>query len=103
GINSQIREKFAPEFGTRIKLQRNKFVWLGSTRPLDAFTYFFRTTEFGTFVAHTYQYETGKSTWIFECTPETWDKAGFTTEDEHDTITKLSEIFKEELDGHGLI
>lgn len=103
GINSQIRERFASEFGTKIKLQRNKFVWLGSTKPLDAFTYFFRSTDFGAFVAHTYQYEQGKSTWIFECTPETWEKAGFVTEDETSTIAKLSEIFKEELDGHGLI
>ncbi|NUY79933.1 FAD-dependent monooxygenase [Flavobacterium sp. MAH-1] len=103
GINSQIREQFASEFGTKIKLQRNKFVWLGSTKPLNAFTYFFRSTDFGAFVAHTYQYEQGKSTWIFECTPETWEKAGFVTEDEAGTIAKLSEIFKEELDGHGLI
>ncbi|NMH28994.1 oxidoreductase [Flavobacterium silvaticum] len=103
GLNSQIRDRYASEFGTSIKLQQNKFVWLGSTRPLDAFTYFFRSTDFGTFVAHTYQYEKGKSTWIFECTPETWERAGFKTEDEAGTIAKLSEIFKEELDGHGLI
>ena len=103
GINSAIRDQYMTEFGTTIKLQRNKFVWLGSTKPLDAFTYFFRTTEQGTFVAHTYQYEQGKSTWIFECTPETWNAAGFTDSDEADTIEKLSTIFKEELDGHGLI
>ncbi|RZJ67330.1 MAG: bifunctional salicylyl-CoA 5-hydroxylase/oxidoreductase [Flavobacterium sp.] len=103
GINSQVRERFSAEFGTKIELQRNKFVWLGSTKPLDAFTYFFRSTDFGSFVAHTYQYEQGKSTWIFECTPETWKKAGFTTENESDTIEKLCKIFAEELDGHGLI
>lgn len=103
GINSVVRNQYPLEFGTQIKQQRNKFVWLGSTRPLDAFTYFFRSTPFGTFVAHTYQYETGHSTWIFECTPETWAAAGFETTNETDTIAKLSELFKEELDGHGLI
>lgn len=103
GINSAIREKFAPQFKTSIKLQRNKFVWLGSTKPLDAFAYFFRTTPFGSFVAHTYQYEENMSTWIFECSPETFAKAGFSTTDEQSTITKLSEIYKEELDGHPLI
>ena len=36
GINSSIRDKFATEFGTEIKMQNNRFVWLGSTRPLDA-------------------------------------------------------------------
>ncbi|QEE50611.1 bifunctional salicylyl-CoA 5-hydroxylase/oxidoreductase [Flavobacterium alkalisoli] len=103
GINSSIRDKFAAEFGTEVKMQNNRFVWLGSTRPLDAFTYFFRETPHGTFVAHTYQYEEGMSTWIFETTDETWQKAGFSVTDEQDTIAKISEIFKEELDGHSLI
>lgn len=103
GINSAIRDKNANDFGTKIELQSNRFVWMGSTRPLDAFTYFFRTTPYGTFVAHTYQYEEGMSTWIFETTDETWQKAGFTVSDEQDTIVKLKEIFKEELEGHGLI
>lgn len=103
GIGSAIRTQFANDFGTSVKLQKNRFVWLGSTKPLDAFTYFFRTTEFGTFVAHTYQYEAGMSTWIFECSEETWQKAGFEVENETATVQKISEIFKEELDGHPLI
>ena len=103
GLNSQIRDSFASDFGTKTVLQKNKFVWLGSTKPLDAFTYFFRSTPFGTFVAHTYQYQQGMSTWIFECSPETWEKAGFETENEVDTIDKLKDIFSNELDGHGLI
>ncbi|OJX51844.1 MAG: oxidoreductase [Flavobacterium sp. 38-13] len=103
GINSLFRDKQATDFGTTSSLQKNKFVWMGSTRPLDAFTYFFRNTPYGPIVAHTYQYEEGKSTWIFETSPETWEKAGLVTEDEEGTIQKLSELFKEELDGHGLI
>lgn len=103
GLNSAIRDSFADDFGTKTILQRNKFVWLGSTKPLDAFTYFFRTTPYGAFVAHSYQYQEGMSTWIFECTPETWEKAGFDTFNEDDTIEKISRIFKEELDGHPLI
>lgn len=103
GINSPIRETFSKQFGTNITLKKNKFVWLGSTKPLDAFTYFFKTTIHGTFIAHTYQYEKGMSTWIFECTENTWNNADFETTDEKDTIKKLSEIFAEELDGHALI
>jgi anthraniloyl-CoA monooxygenase len=103
GIGSAVRTQYASDFGTSVKLQKNRFVWLGSTKPLDAFTYFFRTTEFGIFVAHTYQYEAGMSTWIFECSDETWKKAGFEVENENDTVQKIAEIFKEELDGHPLI
>jgi len=103
GIGSGIRTKYEKEFGTKIVLKKNRFVWLGSTKPLDAFTYFFRTTPHGVIVAHTYQYEPGMSTWIFECSDETWQKFNFEVTNEEDTIAKISEIFKEELDGHPLI
>ena len=103
GIGSGIRSQFQNEFGTKIQLKSNRFVWMGSTKPLDAFTYFFRSTPFGMIVAHTYQYEEGMSTWIFECTNETWEKLQFEVENEANTVSKLSEIFKEELDGHPLI
>lgn len=103
GISSTIRSQFENSFGTQIKLKKNKFVWMGSTKPLDAFTYFFKKTPMGTVAAHTYQYEEGKSTWIFECAPETWEKLGFDTYNEKDTTEKLENLFKEELDGHALI
>jgi len=103
GIGSGIRTANEVAFGTKIVLKKNRFVWLGSTKPLDAFTYFFRTTPHGTIVAHTYQYEKGMSTWIFECSNETWESLQFEVTNEEDTIAKISEIFKEELDGHSLI
>ena len=103
GIGSGIRTQFQDQFGTQIQMKTNRFVWLGSTKPLDAFTYFFRTTPFGSIVAHTYQYEEGMSTWIFECSNETWEKLQFEVDNENDTVSKLSEIFKNELDGHPLI
>ena len=103
GIGSAIRTTYQKEFGTKIELKKNRFVWLGSTKPLDAFTYFFRSTPHGTIVAHSYQYEEGMSTWIFECSDETWQKHGFEVTNEADTMAKITEIFAEELDGHPLI
>ncbi|MGL2964463.1 bifunctional salicylyl-CoA 5-hydroxylase/oxidoreductase [Flavobacterium sp. RSB2_4_14] len=103
GIASGIRTKYEKEFCTKIVLKKNRFVWLGSTKPLDAFTYFFRTTPHGVIVAHSYQYQEGMSTWIFECSDETWQKHGFEVTNEADTIAKISKIFSEELDGHPLI
>lgn len=103
GIGSAIRTKYQEEFGTKITLKNNRFVWLGSTKPLDAFTYFFRNTPHGLIVAHTYQYEPGMSTWIFECSDETWQKFNFEITNEADTIAKLQDIFVAELDGHPLI
>ena len=103
GIASGIRTKYEKEFGTKIVMKQNRFVWLGSTKPLDAFTYFFRNTAHGLIVAHSYQYQEGMSTWIFECSDETWQKFNFEITNEEDTITKISEIFAAELDGHSLI
>lgn len=103
GISSAIRTQYQKEFGTKIELKKNRFVWLGSSKPLDAFTYFFRSTPHGTIVAHSYQYEEGMSTWIFECSDETWQKHGFEVTNEADTMAKIAEIFKDELDGHPLI
>lgn len=103
GIGSGIRTQFQKEFGTNVTLKSNRFVWMGSTKPLDAFTYFFRSTPHGTIVAHTYQYQEGMSTWIFECTDDTWNNLGFETTNEEDTVTKLAAFFKDELNGHSLI
>lgn len=103
GIGSGIRTKYEKEFGTKIEMKKNRFVWLGSTKPLDAFTYFFRNTEHGLIVAHSYQYQDGMSTWIFECSDETWQKFNFEVTNEEDTIAKISKIFAVELDGHPLI
>ncbi|MBM6500759.1 FAD-dependent monooxygenase [Flavobacterium macrobrachii] len=103
GIGSQVRTQFQEQFGTKIVMKQNRFVWCGSTKPLDAFTYFFRNTEHGLIVAHSYQYEPGMSTWIFECSNDTWEKHGFEITNEADTVSKIETIFAQELDGHSLI
>ena len=59
GINSRFREKYIDHFQPEIDLRSNKFAWMGSTRPLDAFTFIFQETEWGPFIAHAYQYEAG--------------------------------------------
>ena len=57
GINSRMREAYADRFKPSVDLRPNFFSWMGSTRPFDAFTFFFRETEHGIFIAHCYQYE----------------------------------------------
>lgn len=103
GINSAVRQKHESEFGVTIENKRNKFTWLGSTKPLDAFTFFFKKTEHGHFCAHTYQYEEGHSTWVIETTPECWEASGFETMGEEENAKYLESIFKEELGGHGFL
>jgi anthraniloyl-CoA monooxygenase len=103
GVNSPVRESYADAFGARIVEQRNKFCWLGSTRPLDAFTFFFVKTDKGCFCAHTYQYEEGRSTWVIETTPETWAACGFEHMGEAESARYLEGVFARELQGHRFI
>ena len=82
GINSRTREAFKDRFKPTIELRPNHFVWMGSTEPLDAFNFFFRETPHGIFIAHCYQYQPGRSTWVIETDPETFQRAGLGALDE---------------------
>jgi len=103
GINSRFRETFAERFKPSIDLRPNFFSWMGSTRPFDAFTFFFRETEHGIFIAHCYQYEPQRSTWITETDPQTFARAGLDKLDEAASARFLENLFKDELKGHRLI
>src|SRR5439155_434402 len=73
---------FADKFKPSVDLRPNFFSWMGSTRPFDAFTFFFRETEHGIFIGHCYQYEPQRSTWITETDPHTFARAGLDKLDE---------------------
>jgi anthraniloyl-CoA monooxygenase len=103
GINSRIREQHREAFGTEITFHRNKFCWLGSTKPFDAFKFFFRETPQGIVIAHCYQYEPGKSTWVIETEESTWRAHGWNEMSEAEYMADIAAIFAEELDGHPLI
>ena len=103
GINSRIRAQYADAFKPSTDLRLNKFTWMGSTRPFDAFTFFFRETEHGIFIAHCYQYEPGFSTWVLETDPDTWQRAGLDKLDEAGSAKFLEGVFAKELQGHKLV
>ena len=103
GINSRVRENWRERFQPQTDLRPNHFTWMGSTRPFDAFTFFFKETEHGLFIAHCYQYEAGRSTWVLETDPETFAKAGLGAMDEAQSAAFLEGVFAEELEGHKLI
>ncbi len=103
GINSRIRETYKDHFVPETDLRPNRFVWMGSTKPLDAFTFHFRELPEGIVIIHAYQYEPGRSTWIFETDPETYEKLGFDRMSEAQSAAFLETTFAEELGGHKLI
>jgi anthraniloyl-CoA monooxygenase len=103
GINSRTRELFKDRFKPSIELRPNHFAWMGSDRPMDAFNFFFRETQHGIFIAHCYQYQPGRSTWVMETDPETFKRAGLGSLDEEGSARFLEGVFAEELNGHKLI
>jgi anthraniloyl-CoA monooxygenase len=103
GINSRFREKHIAHFQPEVDMRSNMFAWMGSTRPLDAFTFIFQETEWGPFIAHAYQYEAGRSTWIFETDPETFRRAGLEGLDETQSAERMAGIFGWFLQGHPLL
>jgi anthraniloyl-CoA monooxygenase len=103
GINSPIRERFRDHFGPETDLRPNRFAWMGSTRPFDAFTFFFRERPEGIFIAHCYQYEAGASTWVLETDPATFARAGLDSMDEAESARFLEGVFAEDLQGHRLV
>jgi anthraniloyl-CoA monooxygenase len=103
GVNSRLRETFADQFKPTIDLRPNFFSWMGSTRPFDAFTFFFREIEHGIFIGHCYQYEPQRSTWIIETDPQTFKRAGLDKLDEAQSAQFAERLFAEELKGHRII
>ncbi|MCZ6598884.1 MAG: bifunctional salicylyl-CoA 5-hydroxylase/oxidoreductase [Planctomycetota bacterium] len=103
GVNSTVRELMSDRFEPTIDWRPNRFVWLGTTKPFPAFTFYFRENAHGLWRVHAYQYEPGQSTFIIECTQDTWQAAGMDAASESESLAFCEALFAEELDGHELI
>jgi anthraniloyl-CoA monooxygenase len=103
GINSRFRDVQPEAFGVDIDERRNKFVWLGTNKAFDAFTFAFEETEHGWIWAHAYRFAPDCSTFIVECSEETWKDFGFDRMDQSEAIAACEKLFAKYLDGHRLI
>jgi anthraniloyl-CoA monooxygenase len=77
GVNSRLRRLHADQFQTSLEGRRNKYIWLGTTKVFDAFTFAFVQTVAGWIWFHAYGFGYEASTCIVECSPETWRGLGF--------------------------
>ena len=103
GVASPIRDRLADQFQPQLDWRRNRFVWLGTTRPFPAFTFYFKSSPAGLWRTHAYQYAPGRSTFIVEAREETWQASGLDENDEPATVAYLEGLFEEELQGHPLL
>jgi len=103
GSNSAVRQLLRDRISTTVDLRPNRFVWLGTTKPFPAFTFYFKYDAHGLWRVHAYQYGPDRSTFIVECREETWKSAGMDRSSEQETAAFLERLFAEELAGHSLI
>jgi len=103
GVNSVVRRGFEGDFGMSLSYLPNKFAWYGVETPFDTLTQTFIETGYGPFNAHHYRYTPTMSTFLVECSRETWLKAGFATMSEAQSAAKCADIFADTLGGKPLI
>src|SRR3954447_2745727 len=103
GVNSTIRRRYAEYFKPDIDVRKCRYIWLGSHRKLDAFTFAFEETPWGWFQLHAYRFDEDTSTFIVETREETWRAAGLENVDTEGSIAFCERIFGKYLDGHRLM
>ena len=103
GINSLVRRQLRGEFGGSASAHANRFVWYGTKRTFETLTQTFVANELGRFNAHHYRYALNASTFIVECDPATWRRAGLDQLDEQRSRRLCEQVFAETLQGAALL
>ncbi len=103
GASSVTRRKYEHVFKPNIQVRNNRFVWLGSRKKLDAFTFDFKQTKWGWFNLHAYRFDEEWSTFIVETPEKNWLAAGLDKMEQEEGIAFCEKLFAERLDGNPLI
>jgi anthraniloyl-CoA monooxygenase len=103
GANSHVRRLHDQHFQTDVVVGRNKYLWLGTHRLFESFMFAFEKTDAGWIWFYSYPYNADTTTFIVECSPETWTGLDFDVLGPDESLKKLEEIFVHHLDGHSLM
>lgn len=103
GAYSATRTQYAADFGTTLDVRPNKFAWYGTTKLFDPVTLIFQQTPHGVFVGHTYRYTEDKSSFVAECSPQAWRRAGLDRMSEDESRRYCEAVFADYLDGEPLL
>ncbi len=103
GLNSRIRTRYAESYQPDIDVRNCRFVWLGTHKTFDAFTFAFEQTEHGWFQAHAYKYDEHTSTFIVETPESVWKAHGFDQMSQDEGVAFCQNLFAQYLDGQPLI
>ncbi|MFO1220124.1 MAG: bifunctional salicylyl-CoA 5-hydroxylase/oxidoreductase [Burkholderiaceae bacterium] len=102
GINSRIRQKYEQVFKPDIVARPNRYIWLGTNKMYDAFTFLFEKTAHGWFQAHVYKFDDTTSTFIVECPEPVWKAHGLDKADQDQSIAFCEQLFAGNLRGEKL-
>ncbi|MBC7202020.1 MAG: FAD-dependent monooxygenase [Pusillimonas sp.] len=103
GANSGVRTRLAEHFKPHFEKRRNKFAWYGTRQLFHPVSLIFRETEYGVFIAHSYQYSKDLSTFLVEVDPDTWKRAGLDTMSDEDSRRFCEQVFAKDLGSNGLL
>ena len=103
GLNSRIRTRYASTFEPDIDTRLCRFVWLGTHKTFDAFTFAFEQTGHGWFQAHAYKFNADTSTFIVETPEPVWKAHGLDAMSQDEAIAFCEKLFARYLDGHKLM
>ena len=103
GVNSTVRSRYAEQFQPELDFRSNRYIWYGTNQLFHGLTLTFRENEAGVFAAHSYKFNSYTSTFIVECDPQTWEKAGFAHMSDEQTREYVGKVFAPDLAGHPLL
>jgi len=103
GVNSTVRLRYAERFNPDLDLRAHRYIWYGTNQLFHGLTLTFRENEAGTFAAHSYKFNKTTSTFIVECDPQTWERAGFATMSDEETRDYVGQVFMPDLEGNRLL
>ncbi len=103
GVNSTVRLRYAQKFKPDLDVRAHRYIWYGTNQLFHGLTLTFRENDAGTFAAHSYKFNKTTSTFIVECDPQTWERAGFATMSDEDTRAYVANVFTADLNGNPLL
>jgi anthraniloyl-CoA monooxygenase len=103
GVNSSVRLQYLEQLKTQLDLRPHRYIWYGTNQLFHGLTLTFRENAAGTFAAHSYKFNKQTSTFIVECDPQTWKRAGFEYMSDKGTRAYVGEVFATDLQGHELL
>ena len=103
GVNSAVRNALQQEFQATVEPRLNKWAWYGTRHRFETVELIFEQTPYGIFIAHSYRYAPDHGTFVIECHPDTWRRAGLDKKSEDESRRFCGNIFKKYLDGEELI